>query len=229
MNCNRCGYPLNGNNICNNCGNGMNNQQMMPVPPKKNSTPIIITLVICIFAIVGCVLFLTMNNKDDNGNNDVVLTGKTMEYNGLKFTIPNEYSSYIDNNKLVIEKTNDWTIGVTIASGYYESGNPTLIKESFKNNGYNVLNYNKKTYNGIEYMIFELEVNNYNCLIAYAKASSNQIYAIAVINGDNSLSHRGFEALSPILKSAKQSSYTNSIKVEGRISDLNAIEYFMTE
>lgn len=256
MFCNYCGAQVaSGANNCSNCGasvgmnNNMNNQgmnqsmmnnNMMNQPMmnnnmmtnkgnNKNSIVILLTVAICLVVAVGTFVILSGKDEDKKDNDVVVVNTKNVDYNGFQYSIPTDYTSYIDNNKLYIEKQNDWEILFSVGTGYYEQGNATLISENFKRNGLQVLNYSKKTYSGIEFMVFEVSYNNEIGIMAYAKASSNQIYAIAAVNNDNTASHKALEALAPILKSAKQPSYTTSMKIDSAFSDINVNEYFVTE
>ena len=83
MNCKNCGFPLNGNQTCSNCGtvNEVNNTPIVtqPVEVKKKSKGLVIILVVIGLLLVGGGVFLglgVLGNNSTNNNTDNTNTQK---------------------------------------------------------------------------------------------------------------------------------------------------------
>ena len=160
---------------------------------KKPNMVLIIIIVVLILAIVGGVVFLVLNNKGSNSGGNEPSINKLgtaaklkVSYRNYTFTIPNEYTAEISNNRLIL--TGEGTVyAIEIKDNSYETivSNKDSIKSSYEQKNYSVNKIEEMNISSHKYLY--LDVNNGTSVrVFFRQNDSTTVFVGAIAKEDGS-------------------------------------------
>lgn len=234
MNCKKCGAPLTaGDQFCKNCGQSVNG----PIQNNVNNsngggsklTIVLVIVIVVLVGVVGYFLFTKdkapSNNNGNGGNNNEPATPAAnkvqtykFNYNGYTFEVPNNYLYMSGEDSFAItDEAQSFVFTVEFLDRSYnviKQNRATLrnnINVSFtlKNDGF-------KTYDGKEYLTFEMtgKSDSVNYMLAYTKLDEVKSLGLTIVDEENEFDYKNLEIAHNIVKTVKYTGAANSIKPE---------------
>lgn len=227
MNCKKCGAPLTaGDQFCKNCGQSVNG----PIQNNNSNggSKLTIVLVVIIVLLVGVVGYFLLNKNNtptpsgDNENNNPATPTTTkvqtykINYSGYTFEIPNNYTYKTTTDGFTIVDDAETVAGF----GSIVDGSYSVLKSrhaAFKTRlatAYTITNDGYKTYDGREYMVFEVVSNGQNVILALTKLDEVKTLSLSIANVNNTIDYKDLETFHSMVKTVKYTGAANSIKIE---------------
>lgn len=176
---------------------------------KKKIYNIICITFLLLFIII---VFIYINNKDDKKieeglyNKVVSINSVTdVEFNDYVYSIPDNYTYEIDDDKLIITDLDSWAANIQIIDKKYSD--ILLIKNKIKSRledyGYAVNDVIEINHDSRNLLVVEIVGSNTRRMIFYTKLDKYKTYAIEFVSNLDSIDYTIIDNIIPILNTVK--------------------------
>ncbi len=193
---------------------------------KNTNNIIMIVMGVVIVALIGVILYLTLGTKStkatdkDTAKKENTTPTQTEVKNTTTTTlgnytvqIPNEYEIDSVGEDMQIMTDTKYMYLATIEDATIQDVDMEYLKLTLEEDyGYTVLETNKKSYGGVNMVVFGIDNSGTKEFIVYANIANNGILGAEIVNLEGTLDYNLLENdFASIAKSAKYKSSTNSI------------------
>jgi len=159
--------------------------------------------IILVLGLIGVIVYLSLNSVN---NIPEEFLNKYIEFKGLTFKVPIEYTHKIEDTYLFFsDKNNTWEaeVGAIISKfEVLESSEKRIIAE-LENAGFKVGNYHQKLYAGMECIATEVYRDRKGEIVAYVKGDASYVFTVSVKSKNKDYDYKVFEDIVRILGTVK--------------------------
>ena len=206
-----------------------NNYQPSYQQQKNNNNNAIkfVLIGVGVLVVIALIIFAISNfsnksnvgsNVGNEGGNIAASSSSTYTVKNGEFTykIPTDLVYQVQGDTLYIsDEKGTWVSMVAMMQGAFSQLTEANITANLQSAGYNVINSYSKKFNGIDFLISEINYQGTNELLAYAKATSMHIIGLEIVNQANEIDTNLLEKLAPIVNTIEHTGSGNNITTGG--------------
>ncbi len=204
--------------------------------PKSNDNMKNIIIGVLVVVLIGVVAFFMLNNKGNNsyngglagdvtGNGENGSTGNVtntsnssqtykVNFKGFTFNVPDNLVYEQTTEKLYIgDAAGTWMVQLEVEEGNYTQlkANKDQLPLLMQQIGLTSSMAEVKTFGGVEFITLEVSSAGENAIMALTKANEMYFIGVTALNQANEFDYTLLETIAPIVSSAKQNTFSNSI------------------
>ena len=208
----------------------MNNGTPVAPQPKKNKMVIYIIIAVVLIA-AATFGGICLGKKSKTKDNDTPIAANTkntykVKLDNYTLKIPNDiiHEYNYDGSLIIGDEDVSWAVMLSILDITYSviKNNETMLKTNLEYTYGSPVNIQEKEINGVNFIIFEVEINGEKCLLAFSQLDISHVMTSIIGTEEDEYGYKILKKVTPIIKSAEYTPNSNNMlpSTDLNISDL---------